>query len=181
MKQVLAGSGVCTVLLLVVGAVWWVRTNNNASDAAEAYTHMHCPDCALQVKYQLALENRPCPQCGPAGARMIPTVGPQGTGSDAAAGRMSTSGQALAVVTVALVLVQAGAYGWLLYARACRIAAEAARKRPMVCRCPFCSRKIGYAQTKIGAGTLCPRCKTAFTLPADGLVSEECDPHPRGC
>lgn len=178
MNRLLACTGGATLLLIVVSAFWWVHASDTASDAKESYTHMHCPDCNLEVKYNLALENRPCAQCGPAGARMIPTVGPAGTRS-ADSGRMSTTGKILAYVTIALVVVQGLAYAWVLVARARRRAADAASNRPLVCRCPFCRRKIGYSPKKIGTGALCARCKTAFTLPADGVALEEYDPQPR--
>ena len=103
---------------------------------------------------------------------MVPTVGPYKESFGADRGTTAT-GAGLAAATIALVLVQACLYGWILFARARHRALESLKSQPLVCRCPFCSRKIGYLPRKIGTATKCARCKTAFTLPEVGIALEE--------
>ncbi len=146
----------------------WLQGARSA-DRAGAFTHMHCPDCGMELRYDAAKEESPCPQCGPAGPkRMIATVGPR-RDQRASVGWL---GKTLVAMLGALIPTLGALYGWILYAAARRRTEEQTRKRPLVCACPFCSRKIGYPAQKVGMGAVCPRCKTAFVLP-EGIVLEE--------
>ena len=136
----------------------------------QAYTFMHCPECGLEMSYNPKLDGKTCPHCGPQGPVLVPTVGPAGgVDSDPAS---NARGRIIAVLVVGLVVVQGAAYAWVLRRRALKKAAAAAQQRVLTCLCPFCQRKVGYTAKKIGTGVLCPRCKTAFTLPADGTPVE---------
>jgi hypothetical protein len=159
-------------VLIFAGMFWWLRGPEGANNESKALTHIHCPDCFLEMAFTKGMENKSCPHCGPSGPKMIATTGPH-KGGIANEGGISAVGTSLAAATIALVLVQGWLYGWILYARSQRLAQEAVRNQPLVCRCPFCSRKIGYLPRKVGSATVCARCKTTFTLPADGIVAEE--------
>jgi hypothetical protein len=96
-------------------------------------------------------------------------VGPhkgRGTGESGLAGRV------LVGVLIALVVVPAGLYVWVLYSQARQRAQQEAQNQYLVCHCPFCARRIGYPMKKVGEGSLCPRCKTAFTLPEGEVLDE---------
>lgn len=166
MNQVKLGLVVVATLLLVIAlGVWW-RANPRKS---AAFTHMHCPHCFLEIIYDAGKDGQPCPHCGPSGPKLIATAG-------AAAEREAGASPIASLVVTVFVMVAAGlvvTYLYLLILQARRAAEEAASRKPRVCRCPFCERKIGYAVTKVGTAAICPRCKTAFTLPEGVLVEEE--------
>jgi hypothetical protein len=172
MNRLLAVLGVLTFALVFVGMFWWLRGPGTAKQEGRLLTHTHCPDCFLEVPFSAGMEDRKCPHCGPSGPKMIATAGPHKLDSGNAGGNTAV-GTGLAAATIALVLVQAWLYGMILYSRSRRLSLEAQQNQPLVCRCPFCSRKIGYLPRKIGSATLCARCKTTFTLPEVGLVEEE--------
>jgi ribosomal protein L37AE/L43A len=172
MNRLLAVLAALTFALIFVGMFWWLRGPERTNKESAALTHIHCPDCLLETAFSKGMENRGCPHCGPSGPKMIATVGPHKEGAGNEPGG-SVIGTGLAAATITLVLVQGGLYGWILYALSQRRAREAIQNQPLVCRCPFCSRKIGYLPRKIGSATVCARCKTTFTLPAVGIVAEE--------
>jgi cbb3-type cytochrome oxidase subunit 3 len=174
MNRILSALGLLTFLLVFAGLFWWLRgpEGSGSDKGGKAFTHTHCPDCQLEVPFSKGMENRSCPHCGSSGPKMIATVGPYKEGGASDRGS-SGIGTGLAAATIALVLVQAGIYGWILYDRSRRRAQEAEQLQPLVCRCPFCSRKIGYLPRKIGSPTICARCKTSFTLPEVGIAQEE--------
>jgi hypothetical protein len=120
----------------------------------------------LEMTYDPNLAGKQCPRCGPEGPVMVPTVGRRDQGGETGP---STTGTALAAVTIALVVVQGGLYGWVVYDR-WRRQAQNKRANLLVCRCPFCKRKFGYPPHKIGAPMVCSRCKTTFALPATGVT-----------
>jgi hypothetical protein len=172
MNRLLAVLGALTFVLLFVGMFWWLRAPDASATDGKPLSHMHCPECMLEVPFSHGMEGRKCPHCGSAGPKMIATVGPhkQGTGNE----RGPTAfGTGIAAATITLVLVQGWLYGMILYSRSRRLAREAQQQQPLVCRCPFCSRKIGYLPRKVGSATVCARCKTTFTLPEAGIVDEE--------
>src|SRR5207244_9960506 len=106
-----------------VGMFWWMRGPRASTQAAAAYTHMHCPDCFLELSYDGMNSLKPCPHCGPTGPKMVPTIGRRGEDLGAGVGPM---GRVLAVATITLVVVQAALYAWLVYARWRRRAADEA-------------------------------------------------------
>jgi Zn finger protein HypA/HybF involved in hydrogenase expression len=171
MTRWLAVLAALTLVATGVGMFWWVRgSSGSALGSAPPYTHMHCPECFLELPYNAVNSFKPCPHCGSSGPKMVPTVGRRG---EELTGGVGVVGRWLAGATITLVVVQAGLYAWLVYARWRRVAAEEASKQPLVCRCPFCNRKIGYPPNKVGAGTICPRCKTSFMLPAVGIALQQ--------
>ena len=137
MNRVLAVLAALTILVVGVGMFWWLRGPVGSGKGGRPYTHMHCPECNLEMPYNKGTLDRPCPHCGPSGPHLIATVGPRGT-SGAEEASPSAVGGALAAATLALVVLQGGFYGWILYARWRRMAEEAVRNQALVCRCPFC-------------------------------------------
>src|SRR5262249_1661117 len=110
---------------------------------------------------------RDCPHCGKGSGPMVATVGPAANLGPLTIGPV---GKGIVLGLVSLVLFQGVAYLWFLKLRARRTEAEDSLRQIVVCRCPFCNRKIGYSRAKTGSGALCPRCKTAFTLPAESIA-----------
>src|SRR4051812_42102705 len=162
MNRLLIGMVATTGLIALVTLLLWLQEQPDRP-AGKEYTNLHCPECRLELTYSAAQDGKPCPQCGASGPRMVPTVGSFVSGeADRGPGRF---GNFLAAFVIASALVEAALYGWVLRERARARAEEEARLRQLVCRCPFCSRKIGYPQTRIGTGAVCARCKTAFLLP----------------
>lgn len=137
----------------------------------KAFTHMHCPECGLEMVYQSHLDGKPCTQCGAGGPKLVNTAGPWADRLDAG-GRGSKVGNFAVAGIIGLAAGGVAAYCMILYSQARQTAAEEESKRPLVCHCPFCSRKIGYTSTKSGTTAVCPRCKTAFTLPERGVTAE---------
>jgi hypothetical protein len=107
---------------------------------------------------------------------MVATVGT--AASQESSREISLAGKGLVFGVVTVVLLQAMAYLWFMHLRARRQQEEDSKLKIMVCRCPFCNRKIGYAVVKIGTGAMCPRCKTAFILPEDGLPEDAMERDP---
>ena len=168
MKHMGVGIGFVAMFLAMVTLLVWLQGSAASTHDKKALTHMHCPDCGLEIRYQGDLEGKPCPQCGTAGAKLLATAGP-GKGRSHEVG---LTGKILVAAVVSFVVVQGLGYVWVLRGRARRRAEEESKKRPLVCQCPFCARKLGYPAHKVGAGTLCPRCKTAFTLPEGEVLDD---------
>ena len=169
MRRIATGLSVTAGFVLVVAVMVWLQGGLVSADKGKAYTHMHCPECALEVRYKADQEGKSCPQCGAGGPKMIATVGAhKGRGP----GEVGVVGRIFVGVLVALVVVPAGLYVWVLYRQARRRAEEDAKNQFFVCHCPFCARKIGYPMKKVGEGSVCPRCKTAFTLPEGEVLDE---------
>jgi len=164
MNRLLAALAVLTFALVATGLYFWLRVPDAQ---AKAYTHMHCPECHMEMAYTKAFEGKKCPQCGADGPTLVPTVGKRIEGKT-----VSPTATAIAASTIALVIVQGGLYAWILFAAARRRAREAVKEAPLVCRCPFCNRKIGYSPKRVGECATCPRCKTAFLLPTEGIEVE---------
>src|SRR5437588_1986836 len=79
MTRWLIGLAALTLVAGGVGMFWWVRGSSGSTEgAAPPYTHMHCPDCYLELPYSAMNSLKPCPHCGLAGPKMIPTVGRRG-------------------------------------------------------------------------------------------------------
>jgi hypothetical protein len=169
MKRIAFGLGTVAAFIGVAAMVVWLQGGLTPSQKGKAATHLHCPECGLEVSYKADLEGKWCPQCGAGGPKMIATVGPYKGQRKAETG---PAGRILVGVLVALVVVPAGLYVWVLYSQARQRAEEEARNQFLVCHCPFCARKIGYPMKKVGEGSLCPRCKTAFTLPEGEVLDE---------
>jgi hypothetical protein len=156
---------IATLLLVLALGVWW---RGHSSGKAKPFTHMHCPACFLEIIYDAAKVGQNCPHCGPSGPKWIATVG---TAADREVGDSPIANIVVALfVAAAFGLV--ATYAWLLRVQMLRKADDDAKKKPLICHCPFCERKIGYLVNKVGATAVCPRCKTAFTLP-EGVPVEE--------
>ena len=158
------------LFLALTALLFWLQRDSGSSTQGKKLTHMHCPECLLEMAYIADKEGQPCPQCGGSGPKLVATVGPY---KDRHLHQVSVTGKILVAALVSLVVALGLAYGWVIYARMRRRAAEEAFNQPLICHCPFCSRKIGYPPRKIGQGIVCPRCKTAFTLPPEGAVLEK--------
>jgi ribosomal protein L37AE/L43A len=167
MKRLAIGAGAALVFAACVASLYALQGGFKTPEA-KAFTHVHCPECEQEMKYRPELDGKACPQCGPQ-QKLVPTVGPHRAGESRQEGKL---GKLLVSVVVAAVLLQGGFYGLYLYQRARRRAEEEAQNRVLVCRCPFCTRKIGYLAKKIGTGMICSRCETAFVLPSE-LEAEE--------
>lgn len=166
-KLTWAGAGIfCTVTILVM----WLQGTFTQVLASKSFTHMHCPKCELEVTFAAANFGKPCPQCGPSGPAMVGTIGLRAENKYGAVG--SRWGNLIAASVIGLAVAGSFVYAGLLYARKQAIADEQVKNRPIVCRCPHCTRKIGYPVQKVGMTTVCSRCKTAFTLP-EGMPLEE--------
>jgi len=157
--------------LALTALLLWLQGDSGSSTQGKKFTHMHCPECMLEMAYLAEKEGIHCPQCGGSGPKLVATVGPY---KDRHLHQVSMTGKISAAVVVSLVVVLGLSYGWVLYSRVRRRAAEEALNQPLICHCPFCSRKIGYPPRKIGTGIVCPRCKTAFALP-EGAVLEKAE------
>jgi hypothetical protein len=138
---------------------------------ARPFTHMHCPECALEITYHPALEGKPCPQCAGGGSRMISTVGPKTGSTTPDAGGMSSPGNIFAAFVLALAATTSFFYARALWHGSRSQAAQKARNQVRVCPCPICSRKIGYPAREVGKTGFCSRCKTAFVFP-DGVPAD---------
>jgi hypothetical protein len=150
-KIVLAGASLVLIALAVTGWVLWGGTGSHGN-----YTHIHCSACAEEFPYRATLAGNKCPVCG--NGVYVPTTGSIKDG--AAEGGAKTA----VFLVLVLVLVQALAYVAAVRLRALRQAATAALNQLLICRCPYCGRKIGFPASKNGVGGICPRCKTAFTF-----------------
>ena len=168
MQRWALGAATMAGFALLTAFFLWLQGGARSAQRAGPFTHMHCPECGLEMTYNAAKEGSSCPQCGSDGPKMIATVGPK---REQRSG-VGPVGKTLVAMLGALILSLGALYAWILYARERRRAEEEARNRPLVCHCPFCERKLGYPSRKIGTGTVCPRCKTAFLLP-EGVVLEE--------
>jgi len=172
MHKIVAGLGAGIGFVALIMVFMWLQGGSDSANPGKTkpFTHMHCPECALEMPYSAPQASKPCPQCGPQGARLIPSVGPYSASE--AHGHVGMVGKLMVALALAVPL-----YGGLLYfaimrQRARLAAAEAAQRRQVICHCPFCQRKLGFPASLIGAGVVCRRCKTAFTLP-EGEPSEQ--------
>jgi Zn finger protein HypA/HybF involved in hydrogenase expression len=158
-KVLLGATGL--VLLILAGAGWSLFGGQaKYVDGQPVYTHMHCSTCLEEMPYVARLAGTDCPACGQ-GAVYVPTFGSVKEGS--ASGPLGA--RIVVFFVLAAVLVQG-----LIYLAARRIrslgeAQEKIRLELLICRCPYCQRKIGYPAFKAGNGGVCPRCKTGFTFP----------------
>jgi hypothetical protein len=168
MHRLALGAGTLLGFAALTALFLWLQGGARSAERAGSFTHVHCPECGLEMRYDASQEGASCPRCGPSGPKMIATVGPK---REQRAG-VGLLGKTLVAMLGASILTLGMLYGWILYSGARHRAEEEASKRPMICHCPFCSRKIGYPARTIGSGAVCPRCKTAFVLP-EGAVLEE--------
>jgi hypothetical protein len=168
MKMVKVGHVAASCLVFLLAFAWW-RGGFGAGGKGKAYTHLHCPECFLEMIYDAGKDGKTCPHCGATGPKMVATVGPW-AGRESAGG--GPFGNIVAIFIVMLAVGLVSAYAWILSAQARRKKQEEVALRPIICHCPFCERKIGYSRTKIGTTAVCPRCKTAFTLPEGDLIEK---------
>jgi hypothetical protein len=159
--RLVVASGVSVVLLL--GLSGWLLFGGRGASGNEPekhFTHMHCSACKEETAYDARAAGQTCATCG--AGTYVPTVGTM----DEAEESVSTTGKAWMYLLLAAVLLQGFGYLAVSRWRGLRRAAEEFHNRMLVCRCPFCERKIGYRAPRAGEGVVCPRCKTAFALPA---------------
>jgi len=154
-RIVILSSGI--IALALVGATWTFFTS---SGGASVFTHMHCPACEEEYPYNARSAGLKCGNCGYDGG-FVATAGPF---KEAEVGGAWTK-VVLGMLFLAL-LAQGWAYVVISRLKALKRAAEGAHKQVLVCRCPFCSRKVGFPAYKSGTAGTCPRCKTAFVLAA---------------
>ncbi len=122
---------------------------------------MHCPVCEEEYPYNPQAASLKCGSCGHGG--FIATAGPfKEAGED-----KGIWTKLILFTLVASILVQGWAYVAVLRLKALRRADEETRTQVMVCRCPYCGRKVGFPAFKSGSAGTCPRCKTAFVLAAN--------------
>src|ERR1043166_657914 len=114
MARWLVALALLTLLATGVGMFWWVRGSGSSgsSGGSAGFTHMHCPDCFLELPYDGMNSLKPCPHCGPTGPKLVPTAGRRG--ESLGGGPVGPMGRVLGVGTIALVIVQAVLYAWLL-------------------------------------------------------------------
>jgi hypothetical protein len=160
--RLVIGSGALVVLFLGLAA-WQLFGGSDAeadNDPGKHFTHMHCSACKEEMAYDPRGVGQTCAMCG-AGV-YVATVSSLEDQEES----LSVTGRIWVYLLFAAVLLQALAYITVAHWRRLRRAADEFLNRLLVCRCPFCQRKIGYRAPRVGAGVVCPRCKTAFELPA---------------
>jgi hypothetical protein len=155
-----------------LGAAGWFffRGDEPAKPGQPSAKYLVCPRCGLEVSYSKDLEGKQCPQCGKQGP---PLRASQTAGGARAA--VPPAGKRLAGFIVGLVALQVFAYVVITRVRASRQAAQARLRAGLVCRCPYCNRKIRFPVRLAGQGFVCPRCRTGFVLPATSSPDEEDD------
>jgi len=159
-RYVLGGAA---LVLLILGMTGWMLFGDGGDSdrpgTGTRYTHMHCSECGDEVPYTAAVARKPCVSCGK--GTYLPTVGSvQETG-----GLGSPGAKIVFVLLLAAFLIQGLAFLGVWRLRVLRKSVEEVQNRKLVCRCPFCQRKLGYRASRIGSGIVCSQCKTAFTLP----------------
>jgi hypothetical protein len=157
-RLVLAGAA---LVLLVLGLAAWLLFGGTGSgdEQGRPYTYLHCSVCREEIPYDPKKEGQNCDSCE-AG-----TYTPTFASIQVEEGQLSAGAKVAVFLLLAAVLLQGLAYLGVSRLRAKRRAAAEVLNRMVVCRCPFCQRKIGYRATQAGTGVVCPRCKTAFALP----------------
>ncbi len=157
--RLVVASATVAVLTLALSA-WLLFGGNEGEEIEKRFTHMHCSACHEEIAYDPRGAGQTCTTCG-AGV-YVPTVGTMEDAEES----LSVTGKVWTFCLLAAVLLQGLVYLSVWRWRGMRRATEEFRNRMLVCRCPFCQRKIGYRAPRAGVGTICPRCKTAFALPA---------------
>ncbi len=164
--------GVAGSVLIVLLSSWGLF-RDSFSTKKPNYTHLYCPSCEQEMRYDPAKAGKKCPFCLQSGAEnaadLIPAIG--GGDSRVLASGTSSTGKLLVLIVIILVVIQVDFLLWYIYRQERRRQEEAYQNRVLICRCPFCQRKIGYSARKIGEGVACPRCKTAFVLPAEDAAA----------
>ena len=155
-RIVVIGSGIVSLALVTAAFALF-----SGAGGAPVYTHTHCPACEEEYPYNARSAGAKCGRCGYDGV-LVATAGPfkEAEGADGALTKAL-----LATLFVAIV-VQGWAYVVFMRLKALHRAEDDARKQVLVCRCPFCGRKVGFPAYKFGSAGTCPRCKTAFVLAA---------------
>lgn len=169
MQRLFLGLIAATALIAAVGFLLLLCGALDESAEGASLTHMHCPKCRLEMLFDATLQGKPCPRCGPTGPQLTATAGPRGS----QVATVGPVGKALVALLVLLILSEALIYVFVLYQRSRRAAVDQEGSLLLVCKCPFCTRRIGYVATMIGTGACCPRCKTAFVLPQGSDALEE--------
>jgi hypothetical protein len=155
--------------LAVLAATAWGLYGRAWSARKAAYTHLYCPGCDVDIPFDAKKVGKKCSFCSKENPvdppELIPAIG-RGDKRILATGT-SSFGTHMVFLVVLLVVFQLEALLWYYHRRDLRRQEEAVKNRVLVCRCPFCRRKIGYTAARIGLGVACPRCKTAFVLPLE--------------
>lgn len=167
-RLVVASAAVVTIILTL--SAWLLFGGTGAAGENEPekrFTHMHCSACQEEIAYDARGAGQTCATCG--AGTYVPTVGSMQDGEES----VGFTGKVWMYLLLAAVLLQALAYLTVSRWRGMRRAAEEFRNRLLVCRCPFCQRRIGYPAPRAGVGVVCPRCRTAFVLPAPATAWQE--------
>jgi len=176
MKPIQIGAIAAAMFVALTAFIYWLQNGFHLVEPKKEYTHMHCPECQLEMAYNVKLEGKSCPQCGGSGPKLVPTIGP--SQRKEAFGEIGPVGKLSVAAFLALLMTLASVYGWTLRNKARQQAEIEAQNRMLVCLCPFCKRRIGYHAKKQGTGTKCPRCKTAFALTEGEERHDAHDPGP---
>jgi hypothetical protein len=151
-RTVLAGA---VLVLAVLGALgWFLFAGETRNPATGPRPPLRCPLCGDEIPYSPAAVGKLCANCQK--GKYAAGAEPGGTG---------TGGKLLLFLLVAAVLLQGLAWVSVWRSRALARTAERLRNRKLVCRCPFCKRRLAYAPARVGSAAVCAGCKTAFPLP----------------
>jgi hypothetical protein len=163
-RVVLAGSGLALLLLLLVGA--GLFADRALWSDQQRRDLLRCSVCGEELPYSKALDGKPCSVCGEGVFRPGVDAGSGGSAPPSLGSRV------IVFACVGGVLVAGVAY--LVVRRLGQLRMEDARhrNRKLVCRCPYCERKIAYPASRVGEGAVCSRCKTAFSLPGADQAEE---------
>jgi Zn finger protein HypA/HybF involved in hydrogenase expression len=159
-KVVLAGTAL--VLSALVVAAWFLFAGSGLFEKNKdgpRYTHMHCPECWDESTLTPALVGKVCPSCNK--GKYTPTVGSVLEGG----GSLTPAAKVVIFLLLTALLLQGLAFLVVQRLRALRRAAAEVVNRKLVCRCPYCKRKLAYPVARVGSGAVCSQCKTGFTLP----------------
>jgi hypothetical protein len=145
------------LILEVLGLTGWALFAGGGLGAPGSRpARLVCSECGDDIPYTNSRAGTRCVAC----EKGVYTPAPEGKG------RVGTWGKVFILVLLGAVLIQ----GLLLLAvwrlRLRRRAAALELNRKLVCRCPFCRRRVAYPPALIGTGVVCRQCKTAYTLPA---------------
>src|SRR5262245_31734 len=119
-ERALVCASAAVLFVVLTGLLLWLQHDPVSAAQAKKFTHLHCPECLLEMAFDAGKEGQACPQCGGSGPKLVATVGPY---KDRHHGQVSLVGKTLVAALVSMVIVLGLAYGWVIYARMRRRAA----------------------------------------------------------
>ncbi len=155
------------MVLVILSVTGWVLFAGSWVGTEAVYTHMHCPVCEDEVIYSARMASSECPICK--GGAYVPTIGSVREGTIGP----GTGGKIFIFLVIAVVAVQGLVYLVFQRSKIMRQTEQETRNKLLVCRCPYCQRKIGFRASKAGTGGVCPRCKTAFIYSSQAEAEAE--------